>query len=113
MSGASEQPIPSGKDEDFSAYYNARPTEPSLEKVIAVQVVGRRCVYVNDYRVAGGKPYYSENLPNQRFNTTVRQALDAFTDSDLKAALRERKARKNYFAVWHAALAKAREGGGQ
>lgn len=92
-----------GKTEDHPAYWAARPTEPLLERETAVQVVGERCVYVNDYRVAGGKPYYSENLPNQRFKTAVRNVLDAFPDEILEAALRERNARRKHNEAWQKA----------
>ncbi len=92
-----------GKPADHPAYWDARPTEPALERETAVQVVGGRCVYVNDHRVAGGKPYYSENLPNQRFKTTVRNVLDAFPDEILEAALRERSARREHNEAWQMA----------
>lgn len=89
-----------GKDEDYAAYYAARPTEELCDKIIAVEVVGKRCVYLNDYRIAGGKPYYTENLPNHNFQTDIRSALDAFSEAELSAALRERRARQKYFAAW-------------
>jgi hypothetical protein len=92
-----------GRTEDHPAYWAARPTEIALDAETAVQVVGTRCVYVNDYRVAGGKPYYSEGLPNQRFKTTIRDVLDAFPDRILEAALREREAQREHTKAWREA----------
>lgn len=109
MTDEIDRVIATGRTEDHPAYWRARPTEPACERTIAVQVVGKRCVYVNDYRIAGGKPYYSENLPNHRFETTVRDALAAFSDADLRAALRERKARKKHNQAWHDAAARLKE----
>ena len=94
---------PTGRTEDHPAYWDARPTEAALDVKTEVQVVGTRCVYVNDYRIAGGKPYYSENLPNHSFEATVRDVLEAFPDRVLQAALRERKARRKHNLAWHKA----------
>jgi len=41
------------------------------DKTLTVTVVGRRCVYINDYRVAGSKPYVSENLPSWSFEANI------------------------------------------
>ena len=41
------------------------------DKTLTVTVVGRRCVYINDYRVAGSKPYVSENLPSWSFEADI------------------------------------------
>lgn len=49
------------------------------DKEVEITVVGRRCVYINDYRVVGGKPYVSENLPSHSFKCTVKDILDALT----------------------------------
>ena len=61
--------------------------------------MAKRCVYINDYRVAGAKPYVSENLPQHSLKTTLGSVLDAFTEKQIRAALREAKARRDYFAV--------------
>ena len=88
--------------EDFNAVWDNRPAAPARDKPIEVTVVGRRCVYVNNYRVAGGKPYYSENLPQHDFKTTLGEVLDAFSEADIRAALKEKKARADYFKAYHA-----------
>lgn len=44
---------------------------------IDLTIVGKRCVYLNDYRIAGGKPYVSENLPQHSFEVTVEDILAA------------------------------------
>lgn len=64
----------------------------SLDDKIQVTAVYGRCVYVNNYRIAGRKPYVSENLPQQDFSTPVRDVLDAFPLAVLEAAVAERLA---------------------
>ncbi len=70
---------------------------PAIDKPIQITVVGKRCVYINDYRVAGGKPYVSEELPSHDLNTTLGEILSAFDDADISRALKERKARRKAF----------------
>jgi hypothetical protein len=65
-----------------------------MSKPIEIQVVGSRCVYVNDYRVAGGKAWNSEGLPHQTFRTTLSDLLDAFTLKELQDAVAERQAKQ-------------------
>lgn len=48
-----------------------------LAKIIEIVVVSKRCVYINDYRVAGDKPYVSENLPQHSFTVSVQQIINA------------------------------------
>lgn len=48
-----------------------------MNKKVTITVVGRRCVYINDYRVAGGKPYVSENLPQHSFTINEDEILYA------------------------------------
>ena len=51
--------------------------ELTAEQKIELCVVGKRCVYLNDYRIAGGKPYVSEGLPEHSFTITVQDILSA------------------------------------
>src|ERR1041384_847960 len=67
---------------DWAALSAGEPACPTAKKPIEVTVVGRRCVYVNNYRIAGGKPYFSENLPSHDLRTTLGEVLDAFSDRD-------------------------------
>ncbi len=62
-----------------------------LEQKIAITVVARRCVYVNDHRIAGAKPYVSENLLQHSFTTTVGHCLEAFSMAALEAELNRRR----------------------
>lgn len=71
---------------------------PTTDKPIQITVVGKRCVYINDYRVAGGKPYVSEELPSHDFNTTLGEILSAFDEADISRALKERKDRRKALA---------------
>lgn len=93
----------------WDAVRAAAPKQTVRERLIEVEVVAKRCVYVNDYRVAGGKPYVSEQLPSHIIKTSVGDVLDAFTDKEIRAALREAKAMRNYYAAIHAANAIAME----
>jgi hypothetical protein len=87
---------------DVNVLFRSQPPAPVGEKAVEVCVVGKRCVYVNNYRVAGGKPYVSENLPSHTLTTSLKELLNAFPEKDVRAALRERRARRDYFAAYHA-----------
>ncbi len=50
------------------------------EQEIELVVVGRRCVYLNDHRIAGAKPYVSENLPQHSFKLRVKDVLAALPE---------------------------------
>lgn len=92
---------------DFNDVWNNRPASPTRNKPVEVSVVGRRCVYVNSYRIAGGKPYYSENLPSHELTTTLGEVLDAFKPTEIRAALAEKEAEQEYFRASHASKAAA------
>ena len=92
--------------ETFNAVWDARPAEPARNTPVEVNVVARRCVYVNNYRVAGSKPYVSEGLPSHTLQTTLGNVLDAFTEKQIRAALREKRATQKYFSDYHAAKAR-------
>ena len=65
------------------------------DKTLTVTVVGRRCVYINDYRVAGSKPYVSENLPSWSFEANIndlRYAIGRRPSSANKALQSRNKA---------------------
>lgn len=81
----------------MSELWDNRPATPVRDKPIEVVVVGRRCVYVNNHRIAGGKPYVSENLPHHSLQTNLGDVLDAFSDEDLLKALAERRETREYF----------------
>lgn len=87
--------------EDFNDVWKARPASPVGDKVIDVQVVGARCVYINDFRVAGGKPYVSEGLSSHNLKTTLSSVLGAFSEADILAALEEKRVTAAYFAAYH------------
>jgi hypothetical protein len=88
---------------DFNDVYDSQPATPTRGRPVEVDVVGRRCVYVNSFRVAGGKPYVSERLPSHTLHTTLGAVLDAFSEQEVFAALAEKKASQEYFAAYHAA----------
>lgn len=57
-----------------------------------LQVVGQRCVYLNNYRICGEKQYISENIPHKNYIVTVGdilQAIPEFDNSDLVKALQK------------------------
>jgi len=83
---------------------DAAPVTPTADKTIDVDIVARRCVYVNDYRIAGSKPYHSENLPSHTLKTTLGEVLNAFTNEEIRKALDEQEARGRYMrCAWDAA----------
>lgn len=85
---------------------DAAPKTPTADKLVDVDVVARRCVYVNDFRIAGGKPYYSEKLPSHTLKTTLGDVLKAFTNEEIRKALDEQEARAKYLRdAWEAASA--------
>lgn len=49
----------------------------SLTDEIEITVVAQRCVYIGNFRVAGGKPYVSENLPQWTFKAKRSDILEA------------------------------------
>jgi hypothetical protein len=95
---------------DFNVVYDGQPAAPVRDRKVEVCVVARRCVYVNNRRIAGSKPYISEGLPSHTLKTTLGKVLDAFTEKEIRAALREGKARRDYFAAYHAAKAQTPSG---
>lgn len=62
-----------------------------MDKKIEICVVGKRCVYINDFRVAGGKPYVSENLPQHLFHVLAQDIFEAFSTDQIKAELKRRE----------------------
>lgn len=80
----------------WSAAYDLRPTDPLCEAECDIIIVSKRCVYVNNYRVAGSKPYVSENLPTRSMKTKVRTVLDAFSEREIVAYLAEKRGRAAY-----------------
>lgn len=83
-------------DQKMALLFKQRPNDPKLDRQIEVSVVSTRCVYVNDHRVAGSKPYASEQLAQKNFKTTVREVLDAFTEAELLAHVFERRDRNMF-----------------
>lgn len=78
--------------------YDARPADDLCARQITVDVVGTRCVYLNNHRIAGGKPYVSENISSRSMSLTVRDALNAFSEAELLAYLFERREQNAYCA---------------
>lgn len=87
---------------DPNILFQNKPASPVGDKVLEVDVVANRCVYLNSYRIAGGKPYVSENLPSNTLKTSLKQVLSAFKEEDVLAALNERRREREYFAAYHA-----------
>lgn len=61
-----------------------RPASGELVDDVELTIVAKRCVYLNDYRIAGGKPYVSENLPQHSFTVKVSDLLRALPMLQLK-----------------------------
>jgi hypothetical protein len=61
-------------------------------KQFMLSVVGKRCVYLNNHRICGAKPYVSENIPQINYIVEAQQLLNAipeFDNSDLVEALQK------------------------
>lgn len=84
--------------ESWGKAYHLRPLNALCSKEIEITIVGKRCVYINDHRVQGAKPYVSENLPHETRTTTVRDVLDAFSVEAIQAYLEEKIAIDAYCA---------------
>lgn len=78
--------------------YKSRPLSEVCSREITIDIVGCRCIYINDFRVWGGKPYVSENLPTTTKKSTVRAILEAFSTEELQAYLEEKVAVNAYCA---------------
>ena len=63
-------------------------------RVIELVIVGERCVYINNSRIEGSKPYASENLPHQHKETTVAKVLGAFSIREIEAYLATQSANR-------------------
>lgn len=74
-----------------------RPTEKLLDKETTITIVGSRCIYINDHRSWGGKPYVSESLPYTERKVTVRDLTDAFSLDELMSAIKERLEREAFY----------------
>jgi hypothetical protein len=85
----------------FEDVWNSRSLD-ALNKPAEVLVMGKRCVYIDSHRVAGGKPYVSEKLPYHTFKTTLGEVLEAFTDEDIMQALVDRKVNRDLMVAWQA-----------
>lgn len=82
----------------WNAASKLSPTSPVCDRPIEIMIVGKRCIYINDHRVQGGKPYVSENLPYESRTTTVRDVLEAFSLDEILAYVREKIAVDAYYA---------------
>ena len=80
----------------FNAAFDRMPTDLLCEREVEISIVEDRCIYINDYRVQGGKPYFSENLPTKNKKAKLRSILEAFSDGEIEAYLREKQQRKAY-----------------
>lgn len=50
-----------------------------------------RCVYVNSSRIAGGKPYASENLKSNVYSVSSSEILDQLDFSDIEKYVNDKK----------------------
>lgn len=84
--------------EAWNKAYEKRRLHDLCSKQITIDIYGDRCIYINDHRVQGGKPYHSENLPIKSKDTTVRDVLEAFSVEEIQAFLAEKIAVDSYCA---------------
>ncbi|UNM96048.1 hypothetical protein MMG00_12740 [Ignatzschineria rhizosphaerae] len=55
-----------------------------MSKRVEIDVIDDRCIYINDYRIAGSKPYVSENLKSTNYITTTDRILDQLDFEDIE-----------------------------
>lgn len=48
-----------------------------------------RCVYINSYRIVGGKPYVSEGKDYKEFEFTLEDLRSSFPDLEIKEKVME------------------------
>lgn len=77
--------------------YADQPRRSECSRKINIDIVSNRCIYINDTRVWGGKPYASEGLSTTSRETTVRDILSAFSIDDLQQYIAEKNAINAYF----------------
>ena len=61
-------------------------------KQFMLSVVSKRCVYLNNHRICGAKPYVSENLPRINYMVPISElfrAIPELDNSDLIACLQK------------------------
>ena len=51
---------------------------------VEMTVVGERCIYLNDYRIAGKRPHPDGNLPELSFRINVQDIIFAMPMLQLK-----------------------------
>lgn len=88
--------------DDFNEVWFNKPEMPVADREFDVTVVAKRCVYLDGHRIAGGKPYVSEGLPQHTLKSSLANVIDSFPEEDILAALAERKNRAEYFRRYHA-----------
>lgn len=87
---------------DPNVLFERAPKCPVGDQSIEVSVVGERCVYINNHRVAGGKPWGAVDLSSHALRTTLKDVLSAFNPDEIRAALAEREAERAYYTAFHA-----------
>lgn len=95
-------PTKAAVKQDVNLLFKCKPDSPSADTPLEVSVVGRRCVYLNNYRIAGSKPYYSENIPSYNLTANVRDVITALGKEKILAAMTEMDAERAYYAAYHA-----------
>ncbi len=58
----------------------------TADSQVELTVVSKRCVYLNDFRIAGNKPYVSEDLPQHHFIIPIANVLKAMPMLALRTA---------------------------
>lgn len=53
-------------------------------KEVILTIVEDTCVYLNDYRIQGRKPYVSEFKPQKHINVKVKNILDSLDIEDIE-----------------------------
>ena len=96
---------------DIAAVREALAKAKRLKQVLEVCVVSKRCVYLNDYRIAGNKPWHAENLPQHSLLTDRPSVIAALADPSISNAPQWLSALCDEVEQLRAALAKGSDHG--
>ena len=64
--------------------FNQIRTQNTLKKIVDIDVFVGQCVYINDYRVVGSKPYVNESIEQYNVKAKIFDILESLDIEDIK-----------------------------
>lgn len=62
-----------------------------MSKKVEISIVHDRCIYINDYRIVGNKPYSSENLKTTNYFVDTNKILDQLDFKDIEKYVEDKR----------------------